>query len=148
MKSSFHSRTLSCHFSATANFEGSTQFSSFAPKFISWQAGYSKLDSSLHFRLLSSSLWIICALREENTTCIVTEACLLIRCLAVDGLLLRALAPAGICLSSRCLTMCLLRQYLYIPTIGDPVEMQTCVYSIFTWSVRRTLPYNSYIYFS
>jgi hypothetical protein len=33
------------------------------------------------------------------------KACLLIRCLAMDVLLLRALAPAGMCLPSRCLAM-------------------------------------------
>jgi hypothetical protein len=36
---------------------------------------------------------------------ILFEACLLIRCLAVDVLLLRALVPAGMCLPSRCLAM-------------------------------------------
>jgi hypothetical protein len=44
MESSFHS--LSCLYSATANFEDSTQFKSSAPNFISWQAGVPKLDSS------------------------------------------------------------------------------------------------------
>jgi hypothetical protein len=34
---------------------------------------------------------------------IVEKACLLIRCLAIDVQLLRALAPAGMCLPSRCL---------------------------------------------
>jgi hypothetical protein len=39
----------------------------------------------------------------ENTTFIVKEACLLIRYLAIDALLLRALAQAGMCLPSSCL---------------------------------------------
>jgi hypothetical protein len=41
----------------------------------------------------------------ENTTSVVKEACLLIRCLEMDVLFLRALARAGMCLPSRCLAM-------------------------------------------
>jgi hypothetical protein len=41
----------------------------------------------------------------ENTAYIVKEACLLICYLAMDVLLLRALAPVGMCLRSRCLAM-------------------------------------------
>jgi hypothetical protein len=40
----------------------------------------------------------------ENTASIVKEACLLIRCLAMD-FLFRAMALAGMCLPSRCLAM-------------------------------------------
>jgi hypothetical protein len=41
----------------------------------------------------------------ENTASIFKEACLLIRCLAMDVLFLRALARAGMCLPSRRLAM-------------------------------------------
>jgi hypothetical protein len=41
----------------------------------------------------------------ENIASIVGEACLLIRCLATDVLLMRTLASAGMCLPSRCIAM-------------------------------------------
>jgi hypothetical protein len=41
----------------------------------------------------------------ENTASIVKEACLMIRYLATDAILLRALALAGMCLPSRCLAV-------------------------------------------
>jgi hypothetical protein len=41
----------------------------------------------------------------ENTTSIVKKACLLIRCLTVNVLSLRAFASAGMCLLGRCLTV-------------------------------------------
>jgi hypothetical protein len=41
----------------------------------------------------------------ENTACIVEDACLLFRYLAIDVLLFRAIASAEICLASRCLAM-------------------------------------------
>jgi hypothetical protein len=41
----------------------------------------------------------------ENTASIVKEACLLIRCLSTDVLLLRVLAPAGMCLVMGILSM-------------------------------------------
>jgi hypothetical protein len=41
----------------------------------------------------------------QKTASIVKEACLLIRCLAVDVLMLRTFASAGMCLPSRCLEM-------------------------------------------
>jgi hypothetical protein len=41
----------------------------------------------------------------QKTASIVKQACLLIRCLVINVLLLRALAPAGMCLPSRCLAM-------------------------------------------
>jgi hypothetical protein len=43
--------------------------------------------------------------QAEITASIVSEACLLFRCLAINVVLLRPLAPAGMCLPSRCLTM-------------------------------------------
>jgi hypothetical protein len=39
--------------------------------------------------------------QRKNTACIVKEECLLIRCLAMDVLLFRAFASAGMCLLSR-----------------------------------------------
>jgi hypothetical protein len=43
----------------------------------------------------------------ENTATIIKEMCLLIRCLAIDVLLLSEFACAGVCLLSRCLAMVL-----------------------------------------
>jgi hypothetical protein len=45
---------------------------------------------------------------------IAKEPCLLIRCLAMDVLLLRALAPAGMCLPSRCLAVGTMSQYIFV----------------------------------
>jgi hypothetical protein len=47
----------------------------------------------------------------EYTASIVKEACLLIRCLVIDVLLLRASACAGMCLSSRCQAMGIMSNY-------------------------------------
>jgi hypothetical protein len=85
---------LSCHYSAATNSEDSTQFNSSVPKLISRYSGVSKHNSSLYFMLLNTCLWSLCTDHAENTT-YVKEACLLIRCLAVDVLLLRALTPLG-----------------------------------------------------
>jgi hypothetical protein len=49
-------------------------------------------NSTLHFWLL---FYTANTDHAENTTSIVTDACLLFRCLAMDVLLLRPLAPAG-----------------------------------------------------
>jgi hypothetical protein len=56
-------------------------------------------------QLRNSSLWPLCMHRAKNTTYIVKEAFVLIRCLAADVLLLLALAPAGMCLPNRCLAV-------------------------------------------
>jgi hypothetical protein len=45
------------------------------------------------------------ALTPRKTSSIVKEVCLLIRCLAIDALLLSEFASAGMCLPSRCLAM-------------------------------------------
>jgi hypothetical protein len=45
--------------------------------------------------------------RRKHYLSIVEETCLLLRCLAIDVLLLRASASAGMCLPSRCLAMAL-----------------------------------------
>jgi hypothetical protein len=102
MKSLFH---ILIPFLSAARSEDSSQFNSSAPKLISWQAGVSKLDSSLPTPVL------FCLTLPYNhfprnslkTASIVKEAYLRTRCLAVDILLLRALACAGMCLPSRCL---------------------------------------------
>jgi hypothetical protein len=52
---------------------------------------------------------------------IVKEACLLIRCLAMDVILLLDLAPAEMCLLSRCLAM-----VLYVTLVA--IHMATNVY--------------------
>jgi hypothetical protein len=86
---------LSCHYSATANSENSTQFNSSAPKLISWQAGVSKLDSSLfdYCSLLFSIAehYPITSLHEPHRK----------QSLAMDVLFLCAYACAGMCLLSR-----------------------------------------------
>jgi hypothetical protein len=55
MKSSFHVLIFSCHYSVTATSKDSTQFNSSAPKFISWQTGILKFDSSLPTAILYST---------------------------------------------------------------------------------------------
>jgi hypothetical protein len=65
------------------------------PLLLSWQAGVPKLNSTLS----------TCTAYAENTASIIKEVCLLIRCLAIGVLLLRAFACAGICLPSCCLAM-------------------------------------------
>jgi hypothetical protein len=62
----------------------------------SWQAGVSKLDST-RLLLPASELFLMTTLHDhaENTASIVKEACLLIRCIATDVLLLRAFSSAG-----------------------------------------------------
>jgi hypothetical protein len=55
--------------------------------------------------LPNNSLLPLCTAHTENTASVVKKACLLIRCVTIDVLLLHALAPAGMCLPSRCLAM-------------------------------------------
>jgi hypothetical protein len=91
------------------SFHSTCQFSS---KLISWQASVS--NSTLHSSLFDYSVLLYAAEHffvttlhgsTENTASIVKKACLLSNCLAIDVLLLRALACAGICLPSRFLAM-------------------------------------------
>jgi hypothetical protein len=77
------------------------------------QACVSKLDSSLYAAQLNRSLQPLCTDHVENTISIVKEICLLIRCVAMDVLLLLALAPAEMYLSSRCLTMNIIIEYSF-----------------------------------
>jgi hypothetical protein len=73
---------LSCHYSATANCEDSTQFNSSDPKHISWQTGVSKLTL-----FLSTELFFITTLhgpRRKHSLYIVVRACLQIRCTAKE----------------------------------------------------------------
>jgi hypothetical protein len=62
--------------------------------------------------LLNTSLQPFCTDHAENTASIVKEACLLVRCLSVYVLMLRALACEGMCLPSRCLAMATPSQYV------------------------------------
>jgi hypothetical protein len=73
---------------------------------------HSLLDycSALGCRTLSH----FCTDHEENTISIVKETCWLVRCLAVDVLLLRAYNCEGTCLPSRCLAIGLYVT-IYIP---------------------------------
>jgi hypothetical protein len=76
-------------------------------------------NSTFHFRLdycsilLNTALWRLCTDHAENTASI-KEACWLVRCLALDVLFLRSYACAGMCLPSRCLTMCLYITVFYV----------------------------------
>jgi hypothetical protein len=77
--------------------------------------------------LLNTSLYPLCTDHAENTASIVKEACLLIPCLAVN-VLLRALAPAGLCLPSRFLAMGVYVTilwnsfYLYVPVLNESLS--------------------------
>jgi hypothetical protein len=64
-------------------------------------------SSFLHnFQLRNSTLlYPLCTDPTENTTCIVDKACLSRRCLAIDLVLFRAFASAGMCLATGCLAM-------------------------------------------
>jgi hypothetical protein len=68
--------------------------SSAAPKFISRQGGVPKLDSSCYSMLLITSLQLLRTDQAENKDSNFKEAYLLIRCLAMDFILLRALVLA------------------------------------------------------
>jgi hypothetical protein len=59
-------------------------------------------STSLCYRTL---LYNNFARNPQKTASVVKKACLMIRCLAMDVLFLRALARAGMCLPSRCLAM-------------------------------------------
>jgi hypothetical protein len=103
MKSSWHSLILSCHYSATASSDDSTHFHSSTPE-PHMQAGWhpeTRLSSTITLLYCPT----LCTDPTENTTSIVKETCLLIPCVAMDLLLLRACA--GICLPSRCLAIVL-----------------------------------------
>jgi hypothetical protein len=104
--------SFSCHYSATANSEDSTEFNSSAPNHISRQAGVSKLDPSLPTTILYSVASSDCVLLQtlgtdhtDNTDSIIDEACLQHCCLAIDVLLSRTFASAGMRLVSHCLAM-------------------------------------------
>jgi hypothetical protein len=84
----------SCHFSATA---GSRRLDS--P--LSTTVLYSVASSQRQSHIATDGQTD----HAENTTSILKEACLLIRYLAIDVLLLSSLAPKGMCLPSRCLAM-------------------------------------------
>jgi hypothetical protein len=83
----------------------STHISFLAPKLISCQAGFSKLDFPLSTtilfsptpsRLLTVSFYNPSARTILKTACIVYEACLPRRCLAIDVLLLHAYASRSV----------------------------------------------------
>jgi heme/copper-type cytochrome/quinol oxidase subunit 4 len=69
--------------------------------FFNWTISTS--DNSLQWPSLS--VYNPSARTTQKTQPILGDACLLIRCLAIDVLLLCALAPSGMCLASRCLAM-------------------------------------------
>jgi hypothetical protein len=83
----------------------SIQFSSSAPKLISRQTGVAQLDATQ----LTQTMFFV-SLKPLGTddaehSLSIEKACLLIRCLAMDVVLLRAYGSAGMCLPSRCLVM-------------------------------------------
>jgi hypothetical protein len=65
----------------------------------------SQLLKTTYSLQLNPSLEPLCTDHTENTASIVKNACLLIRYLAVDILMLRAFTSAGMYLPSRCLAM-------------------------------------------
>jgi hypothetical protein len=67
--------------------------------------------------------------RRKHSLFVVEKACLMIRCLEMDVLLLRAYALAGMCLPSRCLAM-----GLYVT-----------IYTITTWQNIYFLKQNGYV---
>jgi hypothetical protein len=73
----------------------------------SYSIRLSSRNSTLHSRpLFYSTLQPLCTDYEESTGSIVKEACLQLRCLPTDVLLLLfEFACAGMCLASRCLAM-------------------------------------------
>jgi hypothetical protein len=96
----------------TANSEDPTPFNSSAPKLISRKSGVSKLYPSLPIRLLycirSRPLCSFITPRArapQKTDYTLDEACLPHHCLAIDVLLSRTLAYAGMCLPNRCLEL-------------------------------------------
>jgi hypothetical protein len=64
-------------------------------------------DSKFHSMLQNPSLQPLCTDHAENTAYIVKEMCIVIRWLAMNVILLRAFAPVGRCLPSRCLAVAL-----------------------------------------
>jgi hypothetical protein len=96
VNSSSHSLVPFLSYCATAN---SVQLQ--APKLLSRRAGVSSLGSVLNSitTLYSAEHF---ARNTQKTASVIKEACLLIRYLAVDVLLLHAFASAGKCLPSRC----------------------------------------------
>jgi hypothetical protein len=63
------------------------------------------LDNSNFTAHSTTEHFFVTTSHAENTASIVKEACLLIRCLAMDILLLRAFASARMCLPSPCLAI-------------------------------------------
>jgi hypothetical protein len=86
-----------------------------------------RLDSTrlLLFYIAERFFITNCTDPAENTASIIKEACLLIRCLTMDALFLRALARAGMCLPRCCLAM------------GIYVTILTCRHKLLT-SVCKT----------
>jgi hypothetical protein len=119
MKSSCHSLIPSCHFFSITlgchlqNWTHSRQ-----------QLTQMNSSSSELFQLLiTHSNDLLCPFRtpwhapQRKHSLSTFEACLLIRCIAMDVLLLRAYASAGICLPSRCLAM-----GLYVTILIGPLS--------------------------
>jgi hypothetical protein len=73
-----------------------TQLNSSAPKLISLQAAIASFVTLLYNHFAQAT---------QKTVSVVKEACLLIRCLAMDVLLLHAFASGRVCLPNRCLAM-------------------------------------------
>jgi hypothetical protein len=67
--------------------------------------------------------------RRKHSLCIVEKACLLIHCLAMDVLLLRAYASAEMCLPSRCLAMGLyIKIFCGTPLLHCSQKPAACAY--------------------
>jgi hypothetical protein len=73
---------------------------------------------------------------KQKTASIVKEACLLMRCLAIDVLLFRALACAGVRLPSRCLAMGI---YVTVFMFPDLFRSKERIFSNTITSKRRSI---------
>jgi hypothetical protein len=107
-----HSFLLSCHYSAAANSEDSTQFNSSAPKLISRQAGIPKHESSL-LDLTTTLYSVALSVPFYNPSALTTQKHSLY---CYEGMLTGPLSRngrpsvarvrlSGMCLPSRCLAM-------------------------------------------
>jgi hypothetical protein len=99
----FTAQFLSCHYSAIANSEDSTQFNSSAPKLISWQAGISEFDQ-LSWTLLYNHF----ARTTQKTQHIYCWEGIFIAPLHSNGsysIVAYLFVSAGLCLPSCCLAM-------------------------------------------
>jgi hypothetical protein len=110
---------LSCHYSATANSKESTQFNSSVPKIISWQAGVSKLDSSLNGLnwALPYNYFAQTTQKAQAFYCWEGVFTALLHSNGRNSIVACVFVAAGMCLPSRCLAVNVY-SYFTIPAFG------------------------------